>query len=85
MKLQLEGWRIAVIWKCATRNKELFESTLNSLNEWITSFSEYLRVKALLASNRFAATICRSDFSFGIYKISVDLILFRGRYEFLFF
>lgn len=41
MKLQLEGWRIAVIWECATRDKELFEKTMNSLNEWITSSSDY--------------------------------------------
>lgn len=41
LKLQLEGWRIAVIWECATRDKELFEKTMYSLNEWIESSSDY--------------------------------------------
>lgn len=41
MKIQLEGWRIAVIWECATRDKELFQKTMNSLNEWISSSSDY--------------------------------------------
>lgn len=41
MKLQFEGWRIAVIWECVTRDKVLFEKTMNSLNDWIASSSDY--------------------------------------------
>lgn len=47
LKLQLEGWRIAVIWECATRNKELFEKTMNSLNEWIKSSSDYFESQSI--------------------------------------
>ncbi|ACV27115.1 very short patch repair endonuclease [Kangiella koreensis] len=46
-KLQLEGWRIAVIWECATRDKELFEKTMNSLNEWIQSSSDYYESQSI--------------------------------------
>jgi len=47
MKLQIEGWRIAVIWECATRDKELFEKTMNSLNEWIKSSSDYFESQSI--------------------------------------
>lgn len=49
MKLQLEGWRIAVIWECATRDKELFEKTMNSLKEWIASSSDYFESQSITA------------------------------------
>lgn len=47
MKLQLEGWCIAVIWECATKDKELFDKTMSSLNEWIQSSSDYYESQSI--------------------------------------
>ncbi len=36
------GWKLAVIWECATRNTGIFESTINQLDDWIrTGVSQY--------------------------------------------
>ncbi len=30
-----EGWRVAIIWECATRDRSVFDSVINELNSWI--------------------------------------------------
>ena len=30
-----EGWRVAVIWECVTRNPEAFEIVIQQLHKWI--------------------------------------------------
>ena len=35
-KLTEEGWRVAVIWECATRDTEIFSGVMIQLHEWIT-------------------------------------------------
>ena len=30
-----EGWRVAVVWECATRDTKIFESVIHLLNAWI--------------------------------------------------
>lgn len=34
-KLAEEGWRVAVIWECATRDINIFHHVINKLNSWI--------------------------------------------------
>ncbi len=34
-QLKEEGWRVAVIWECATRDIKVFETVINQLNAWI--------------------------------------------------
>ena len=34
-QLKQEGWRVAVIWECATRDIKVFETVINQLNDWI--------------------------------------------------
>ena len=29
------GWRVAIIWECATREQSVFDQTINKLNKWI--------------------------------------------------
>lgn len=37
-----EGWRVAVIWECATREAVVFDSVMHQLDDWIQSnASEY--------------------------------------------
>ena len=36
-KLTAEGWRVAVIWECATRDAEVFVKVINKLHSWIQS------------------------------------------------
>ncbi len=36
-QLALAGWRVAVIWECATRDTEIFEKVINKLHIWIES------------------------------------------------
>lgn len=35
--LRKQGWRIAIIWECATRNVENLDQTINQLDDWIKS------------------------------------------------
>jgi DNA mismatch endonuclease (patch repair protein) len=50
-KLTKEGWRVAVIWECATRDAKAFNEVVNQLNEWIIKSnsiffeSKYLKSK----------------------------------------
>ena len=37
LQLRLQGWRVAVFWECATRNRKMFEVELCRLIEWIKS------------------------------------------------
>lgn len=32
-----DGWRVAVLWECATRNKKAFEKEILKLDHWIRS------------------------------------------------
>ncbi len=32
-----DGWRVAVIWECATREAGVFESVMHQLDDWIKS------------------------------------------------
>jgi DNA mismatch endonuclease (patch repair protein) len=34
-KLTSEGWRVAVIWECVTRDLNVFEDVMSRLNVWI--------------------------------------------------
>ena len=34
-KLKLEGWRVAVLWECATRKVDVFEEVITQLHRWI--------------------------------------------------
>ena len=36
-KLTEEGWHVAVIWECATRDTEVFNDVMKQLNTWIQS------------------------------------------------
>jgi len=38
-KLLQSGWKVAIIWECATRDAVVFENITNSLYQWI-EFSE---------------------------------------------
>ena len=41
-ELKEQGWRVAVIWECATREAEIFEGVIENLNQWIkTSNGQY--------------------------------------------
>ena len=37
--LMEKGWRVAVIWECVTRNKDVFTNEINNLDNWIRSQS----------------------------------------------
>ena len=37
LKLQLQNWRIAVFWECATRNELRFNAEMKRLIEWLES------------------------------------------------
>ena len=41
-QLLTEGWRVTVIWECATRDPEAFKSTVRALDIWIKSQSSDL-------------------------------------------
>lgn len=30
-----QGWRVAVIWECATRDLQVFEALMNELDHWV--------------------------------------------------
>ncbi len=34
-QLAENGWRIAIIWECATREPQIFENVINQLSTWI--------------------------------------------------
>jgi len=36
-QLMAEGWRVAVIWECATREPDIFDVVINQLHGWIKS------------------------------------------------
>jgi len=38
-QLLVQGWRVAVIWECATREAEALEYTIEKLNVWINEDS----------------------------------------------
>lgn len=41
-KLAAEGWRVAVVWECSTRDTQIFSDVIEQLDRWIkTSNSMY--------------------------------------------
>ncbi len=30
-----EGWRVAIIWECTTRDRNIFDNVMNELHSWI--------------------------------------------------
>ena len=36
-KLTEQGWRVAVIWECATRDAKVFDDIIKNLHDWIQS------------------------------------------------
>ena len=38
-QLTAQGWRVAVIWECVTRNDDVFPKEINNLHNWIQSQS----------------------------------------------
>ena len=34
-KLLMSGWRVAIVWECATRDPEVFEKVIEELHIWI--------------------------------------------------
>lgn len=41
-ELKEQGWRVAVIWECATRDSNVFVEVINDLHSWIqTQNSQY--------------------------------------------
>lgn len=45
-QLKTEGWRVAVIWECVTRNVNSFEKIIDNLNIWIKNGkSQYFESK----------------------------------------
>ena len=44
--LKEQGWRVAVIWECATRDSSIFNTVINQLNAWIKAGeSQYFESK----------------------------------------
>lgn len=43
-QLNLSGWRIAIIWECALKNKSVTFDTFKKLNEWIRSGLDNLEI-----------------------------------------
>jgi len=43
-KLDSQGWRIAVVWECALKNKNTISHTSTNLDEWIRSGLNYLEL-----------------------------------------
>lgn len=37
LKLLVSGWKVAVVWECCVRNRDLFEETVLCLSEWISN------------------------------------------------
>lgn len=35
------GWRVAVLWECATRKENIFQKMIYELAEWVESDSQY--------------------------------------------
>jgi len=40
-QLMESGWRIAIIWECATRKDTVFREVVNELDEWIQSNAQF--------------------------------------------
>lgn len=43
-KLKKLGWRVAVIWECAIRDKTHLPDHINTLTGWLKSESEYIEI-----------------------------------------
>jgi DNA mismatch endonuclease (patch repair protein) len=43
-QLNLLGWRIAIVWECALKNKGVTNDTVNRIHKWIRSSSNYLEL-----------------------------------------
>ncbi len=47
-ELQLQGWRIALFWECATRNEAIFKMELARLVRWLDSEDKCFETKLVL-------------------------------------
>lgn len=48
-KLKTLGWRVAVIWECAIRDKALLPYYINTLSIWLSSEKEHIEIPDVLA------------------------------------
>jgi len=48
-KLKKLGWRVAVIWECAIRDKIHLPDHINTLARWLKSESEYIEIPEFFA------------------------------------
>jgi len=48
-KLKTLGWRVAVIWECAIRDKAHLPDYINTLTVWLKSESEYIEIPEFFA------------------------------------
>jgi len=44
IELNLNAWRIAIVWECALKNNSTINNTFNNLDEWICSGPDNLEV-----------------------------------------
>ncbi|MCF6325471.1 MAG: hypothetical protein L3J89_14330 [Gammaproteobacteria bacterium] len=40
-KLHENGWRVAIIWECATRKEAIFCDVVNQLADWLQSDAQF--------------------------------------------
>jgi len=45
-ELNLQGWRIAIVWECALKNKSSINNTSDNLDEWIRSGVDNLELSS---------------------------------------
>jgi len=43
------GWRVAIIWECAIRDKDHLPVHINTLADWLKSESEYIEIPEFFA------------------------------------
>jgi len=48
-KFKKIGWRVAVIWECAIRDKIHLQDQINTLAGWLKSESEYIEIPEFFA------------------------------------
>lgn len=47
--LKKRGWRVAIIWECAIRDKAHLPDYINTLSAWLRSESEYIEIPKFFA------------------------------------
>lgn len=48
-QLKALGWRTAVVWECATRDKKMLPDYIAQLANWLKSDDEYIEIPELIA------------------------------------